>query len=137
MTTSRHGGLSDSGELARTHTMRTPAVTFLGSFPTTTAKGSGLKESQDTHKKGDCIVINQRKLTLTVYNVYCDHCGARGPDGISEVDAHRIAKQAGWELIEDSYVCPDPRHAELKTMRELLLDIKVQPDPPALVSWWR
>ena len=82
-------------------------------------------------------MINQRKLTLTVYNVYCDHCGARGPDGISEVDAHLVAKQEGWELIEDSYVCPDPKHAELKKMHELLLEIKVQPDPPALVNWWR
>jgi hypothetical protein len=113
------------------------SVTFLGSFPTYSAKVSGLKESQYRQKKGDCIVINQRKLTLTVYNVFCDQCGARGPDGISEVDAHLVAKQAGWELIEDSYVCPDPRHAELKKMRELLREIKVQPDPPALVSWWR
>ena len=82
-------------------------------------------------------MINQRTLTLTVYNVYCDQCGARGPDGISEVDAHLVAKQAGWELIEDLYVCPDPRHAELKKMRDLLLEIKFQPDSQPLVSWWR
>lgn len=93
--------------------------------------------SQDIYQKGRCVVINQRRINLTVYNVFCDHCGARGPDGISEVDAHLLAKQAGWEMIEDSYVCPDPRHAELKKMRELLVDLKVQPDAPALVSWWR
>ena len=113
------------------------SVTFLGNFPTYDAKCSGVKESQHIEKKGDCIVINQRTLTLTVYNVYCDHCSARGPDGISEVDAYIVAKQVGWEIIEDSYVCPDPRHAEFKKMRELLLEIKVQHDSPPLVAWWR
>jgi hypothetical protein len=28
-------------------------------------------------RKGFGIVIKERTLTLTVYNVYCDHCGAR------------------------------------------------------------
>lgn len=88
-------------------------------------------------KKGDCIVINQRTLTLTVYNVHCSHCGAQGPDGMSEVDAHNLARHAGWEVIEDSYVCPDSRHAELKNMRELLQEIKVEHDSTPLVSWWR
>ena len=84
-----------------------------------------------------CVVISQRKLIVTVYYVYCDHCGARGPDGINEVNAHKIAKQLGWEIIEDTYVCPDPRHAELKKTRELLLEIKTEPDPRPLVNWWR
>lgn len=117
--------------------MQVHVCNLFGEFPYLRGGLFKSKNNQYIQKKGDCIVINQRTINLTVYNVHCDHCGARGPDGISEVDAHLVAKQAGWELIEDSYVCPDPRHAELKQMRELLLDIKVQPDSPALVSWWR
>ena len=82
-------------------------------------------------------MINQRTLTLTVYNVHCSHCGAQGPDGMSEVDAHNLARHAGWEVIEDSYVCPDFRHTELKKMGELLQEIKVEHDSTPLVSWWR
>ena len=82
-------------------------------------------------------MINHRKLIVTVYYVRCDHCGARGPDGINEVDAYRIARQVGWEIIEDTYVCPDPRHAELKKIRELPLEKQVQPDPPPLSDEWR
>ena len=87
-------------------------------------------------------MISERTITLTVYNVYCDHCGARGPDGLNEVDAHIVARQAGWEMIGDSYVCPDPRHTELNTMPEFLVEMKVQHDPQTdsnttLLSWWR
>ena len=86
-------------------------------------------------------MIKDRTLTLTIYNVYCDHCGARGPDGISEVDAHIVARQAGWDLIENSYVCPSPMHAELKEMREFLVEMKLGDQGPAesmeLLSWWR
>ena len=88
-------------------------------------------------KKGDDIVIQERTITLTVYNVYCDHCGARGPDGISEVDAHIVARQVGWEVMGDSYVCPSLSHADLKRIRSFLVDIKDQQDSPALLTWWR
>lgn len=79
-------------------------------------------------------MISERTITMIVYNVYCDRCGARGPDGLSEVDAHIVARQAGWEIIEHSYVCPDPSHPELKTLGEYL---KEQHDSSALMSWWR
>lgn len=87
-------------------------------------------------------MISERTITLTVYNVYCDHCGARGPDGLSEVDAHIVARQVGWEMIGDSYVCPNPNHAELKSMSEFLVEIKVRQDSASdpnatLLSWWR
>lgn len=87
-------------------------------------------------------MISGRKITLTVYNVYCGHCGTRGPDGISEVDAHIAAKQVRWEIIENSYICPSPIHTELKAMREVLVEMKVQQDRQAdlnvpLLSWWR
>jgi len=71
-------------------------------------------------------VIRERTITLTVYNVYCDYCGARGPDGFNDVEAHIAARQLGWELIGDTYVCPSPIHTELKRMREFLVEMKVQ-----------
>jgi hypothetical protein len=67
---------------------------------------------------------------------------ARGPDGISEVDAHIVARQVGWEIIGDNYVCPSPIHADLKTMSEFLVQMKQQRDlqsdsDAVLLSWWR
>ena len=69
-------------------------------------------------------MINERTILQTVYNVFCDHCEAFGPDGLNEVDAHILARQAGWEIIDYSYVCPDPRHAALKTMQEFLIELR-------------
>lgn len=67
----------------------------------------------------------------TAYNIYCDQCGAAGPDGTTEVDAHLLATETGWEIIGDSHVCPDPSHAALKTMLKFLVDMKVQYIPLA------
>jgi hypothetical protein len=109
---------------------------LFGEFPYFPYEAIRSKRESRQAKKGDD-VIQERTITLTVYNVYCDHCGARGPDGISEVDAHIVARQVGWEIIGDSYVCPDLSHAELKRMCELLVEIKDKHDSPALLTWWR
>ena len=81
-------------------------------------------------KKGVGIVIHERTILQTVYNVFCDHCEAVGPDGRTEVDAHIVARQAGWEIIDCSYDCPDPRHAALKTMRAFLTELRQHSPAP-------
>lgn len=38
------------------------------------------------------MVIREKTIVLTVYNVYCEYCGAQGPDAFSEVDADIFAR---------------------------------------------
>jgi hypothetical protein len=69
-------------------------------------------------------VIRPKTITLTIYNVICEECGAEGPDALSELEAHQLAIKNGWEFIEDFYICPDRKHAPFKAMYKLQKDLK-------------
>jgi hypothetical protein len=65
-------------------------------------------------------MIREKTIILTVYNVYCEYCGMQGPDAFSEVDAHSFARQQGWEMDGDGYLCPDPNMPYLKRCASFL-----------------
>jgi hypothetical protein len=94
----------------------------MGDFPTLTR--NTLRSKNQMQHEGCSILMSEKTITLKVYNVYCDYCGAQGPDGLSEADAQIVARQEGWEMIGDTFICPHAKHNALKAMYTFPLETR-------------